>query len=313
MSTQITTAFVQQYRNNVQHLSQQKGSRLRMAVRNETQVGKSEFFDQMSATAAVKKTSRHSPTPRMDSIHNRRRVTLNDYEWADLIDKQDKVRMLIDPTSEYAQAAAWALGRSMDDEVIAAAIGVAYTDETGSTSTNLANANRIAACSTTTNTNLNINALIQAKFLLDQADVDPDEERYIAVNASAIAALLGTTQITSSDYNSVKALVEGKIDTFMGFKFIRIERLLATATALNFTTTTGLGAGSGNAVTLASTVKSCFAWAKSGLLLSSGMEINGRIDERSDMSYATQVYASGTFGATRMEENKVVEIVCNQA
>ena len=55
-----------------------------------------------------------------------------DYEYADLIDKQDQVRTLIDPTSSYAQAAA-ALGRAMDDEIISAISGNAFSGETGST------------------------------------------------------------------------------------------------------------------------------------------------------------------------------------
>ena len=45
-----------------------------------------------------------------------------DYEYADLIDNQDKIRTLIDPTSSYALAAAYAIGRAMDDEIISAAI-----------------------------------------------------------------------------------------------------------------------------------------------------------------------------------------------
>ena len=56
-----------------------------------------------------------------------------DYEYADLIDKQDQVRTLIDPTSSYAQAAAFALGRAMDDEIISAISGNAFSGETGST------------------------------------------------------------------------------------------------------------------------------------------------------------------------------------
>ena len=66
MSVQITTAMVEQYAGNVAHLAQQKGSRLRNAVRVETVVGKSAFFEQIGATAARKRTSRHSDTPRMD-------------------------------------------------------------------------------------------------------------------------------------------------------------------------------------------------------------------------------------------------------
>ena len=80
MSVQITTAFVRQYHSNVVHLSQQKGSRLRMGVRVEMVNGKSSFYDQIAATAARKRTSRHADTPRMDTPHKRRRVTLDDYD-----------------------------------------------------------------------------------------------------------------------------------------------------------------------------------------------------------------------------------------
>ena len=134
MSTQITTAFVQQYSSNVAMLSQQKGSLLRKAVEIESVVGKNSFFDQVGSATAQKRTSRHSDTPQIDTPHARRRVSLVDYEYADLIDNQDKIRTLIDPTSSYALAAAYALGRAQDDEIIAAVSGTAYSGETGSTS-----------------------------------------------------------------------------------------------------------------------------------------------------------------------------------
>ena len=60
----------------------------------------------------------------MDTPHSRRKVTMDDYDWADLIDNEDKVRMLISPQSEYAQAGAWAMGRAMDDAIITAATGI---------------------------------------------------------------------------------------------------------------------------------------------------------------------------------------------
>ena len=135
MSVQITTAFVRQYHSNVVHLSQQKGSRLRMGVRVEMVNGKSAFFDQIAATAARKRTSRHADTPRMDTPHKRRRVTLDDFDWADLVDSEDKIRMLNDPASEYAEAAAMAMGRSIDDAIIEAADATSYTGEDGATST----------------------------------------------------------------------------------------------------------------------------------------------------------------------------------
>ena len=142
MSTQITTAFVEQYKSNVLHLAQQKGSRLRDSVRSETVTGKAHFFERIGSTAAQKRTSRHSDTPRMDTPHSRRKVTMDDYDWADLIDNEDKVRMLISPQSEYAMAGAWAMGRAMDDSIIAAAVGTAYGGVAGGTSVSLPSGNK---------------------------------------------------------------------------------------------------------------------------------------------------------------------------
>ena len=80
MSIEITTAFVEQYKSNVFHLAQQKGSRLRDTVKLETVNGKSHFFERIGSVAAEKRTSRHADTPRMDTPHSRRKVTMDDYE-----------------------------------------------------------------------------------------------------------------------------------------------------------------------------------------------------------------------------------------
>lgn len=286
MSTSVTTAFVQQYSANVQMLSQQMGSRLRDTVRVENITGKNAFFDQVGVATAQLRTTRHADTPQIDTPHARRRVSLADYEYADLIDDQDKVRMLIDPTSSYAQAAAAAMGRAMDDVIITAALGTAFTGETGSTSTSFAAANQIANGSA----DMSVAKLIQAKKILDLADVDPSIPRYIAVGPNQIEALLNTTSVTSSDFNTVKALVQGEIDTFMGFKFIVTNRL-----------------------SLASNIRSCFAWAEDGIALGIGKDVSARIDERADKGYATQVYYCMSVGATRMEESKIVQIDCDES
>ena len=286
MSSQVTTAFVQQYSANVQMLSQQRGSLLRDAVRSETMVGKNAFFDQVGKATAVKRTTRHGDTPQIDTPHARRRMSLVDYEYADLIDDQEKVRMLIDPTSTYAQAAASAMGRAMDDEIIAAATGTAFTGETGSTSTTLPSGQQIAHGSA----DLTLAKLITAKKTLDLASVDPSIPRYIAVGPNQIEALLNNTTVTSSDFNTVKALVQGEIDTFLGFKFIVTNRLA-----------------------LASNIRTCFAWAEDGLALGIGKDVTARIDERADKGYATQVYYCMSIAATRMEEEKVVSIACDES
>ena len=286
MSTQVTTAFVQQYSANVQMLSQQMGSRLRDAVRVENMTGKNAFFDQVGKATAQKRTTRHADTPQIDTPHARRRVSLVDYEYADLIDDQDKVRMLIDPTSAYAQAAAAAMGRAMDDEIIAAALGTAFTGETGSTSTALPAAQQIA----NGGADMSLAKLRQAKKILDLSDVDPSIPRYIACGPDQIEALLADTNVTSSDFNTVKALVQGEVNQFMGFNFIVTNRL----------------AKSGD-------IRSCFAWAEDGLALAVGRDVMARIDERSDKGYATQVYYCMSIGSTRMEEEKVVQIDCDEA
>jgi hypothetical protein len=80
MSVQITTAFVEQYKANVYHLTQQKGSKLRRAVRVETLTGKKGYFDQLGSTAAQLRTSRHADTPRVDTPHSRRSVSTVSYD-----------------------------------------------------------------------------------------------------------------------------------------------------------------------------------------------------------------------------------------
>ena len=134
MSINITTAFVNQYRANVEHLLQQKGSRLRPFVRMETQNAEFEYYDRIGSVDAVEVTSRHSDTPLISTPHDRRQVSLRDFDWADMIDRTDRIRLLIDPSSPYAQNAAWALGRKMDDVIIENAFGTAYSGKTGSTS-----------------------------------------------------------------------------------------------------------------------------------------------------------------------------------
>tara|TARA_B100000035_G_scaffold251760_1_gene220935 strand:- start:8114 stop:8977 length:864 start_codon:yes stop_codon:yes gene_type:complete len=286
MSTQITTAFSQQFSSNVTLLSQQMGSILRAGVDEESVTGEKAFFDQVGAAAAVKRTSRHGDTPLVETPHSRRQVTLETYEWSDLIDDADKVRMLIDPTSTYARAAAAAIGRSIDDEIIAAATGTAKTGKSGGTSTTLPSGNQIAAGSA----DLTLAKLIQAKKILDNNSVDPSIPRHIAVGPDQIEALLNNTTVTSSDFNTVKALVQGEINSFMGFQFHVSTRL----------------AKSGND-------RTCFAWAEDGIKLAVGKDVMSRIDERADKSYSTQVYYCATFGATRMEEDKVVSIVCDES
>ena len=289
MSTQVTTAFVQQYSANVQMLAQQKGSKLKQFVRVETITGKQAFFDQIGATAARRRTSRHSDTPRMDTPHGRRRCALEDFDWADLIDNEDKVRTLIDPTSSYAMAAAMAMGRAMDEVIVDAMRGTAFSGETGSTSVVLPAGSKVAVAAT----GLTLAKLLSAKAIMDGADID-NEGRFIAVTNKQLQDLLNVTEVKSADFNSVKALVNGDLNTYLGFNFIRVDGLRIDGTKiLPFVT------GSDRAV---------MAWQKDNVIMGVAAEPSAKITERADKNYSTQVFYSMSIGAVRMQETAVIEV-----
>jgi hypothetical protein len=175
----------------------------------------------------------------------------------------------------------------MDDEIIEAATGTSFTGETGSTSTALPSGQIITEASTD---GLTIAKLREAKKILDLNSVDPSIPRHIIVSPKQIDDLLGTTSVTSSDFNTVKALVQGEVNAFMGFNFIVSNRL-----------------------SIASSKRACIAFAQDGIALGVGKDVMARIDERADKGYATQVYYCASFGATRMEEEKVVKIEAHEA
>ncbi len=291
MSSQITTSFVEQYSSNIAMLSQQMGSKLRSSVDVETVTGKNAFFDQVGVTAAQLRTSRHGDTPQIDTPHSRRRLSLADYEWADLVDDVDKVRMLVDPTSSYARAAAAAMNRAMDDVIITAFNASANTGVAGGTSTALPSGQKTATSDQSDG--LTIAKLLAAKKILDNNDVDPSLKRYIVCGPQQISDLLGTTQVTSADYNVVRALATGAINSYLGFEFIMSTRLNKDATYTSD--------------------RLVFAYTEDAIKLGIGKDISAKISERADKSYSTQVYYAMSLGAVRMEEEKVVQIPCHEA
>ena len=290
MSNQITTSFVEQYSSNVTMLSQQMGSKLRGSVDVETITGKNAFFDQVGVTAAQLRTSRHGDTPQIDTPHSRRRLSLSDYEWADLVDDTDKVRMLVDPTSSYAKAAAAAMNRSLDDVIIDALNASAQTGVAGATGVALPSTQKFATSNQSDG--LTVAKLLGAKKNLDLNDVDPSLKRYIVCSPQQIADLLAITSVTSSDFNTVKALAQGDVSSFLGFEFIVSNRLKLDATNTDD--------------------RLIFAYTEDAIKLGIGSDIKANITERADKSYSTQVYYAMSLGAVRMEEKKVFQIPCHE-
>lgn len=304
MSFTVTTAFVQQFTGNVKMIAQQQQSRLRSTVLEDGITGESAYLEQLAPTAARKRQQRHGDSPIMNSQHLRRRVTPFDYEWGDLVDQPDKVRTLIDPDSAYAQAAGFAMARGYDDEIIAAYFATAFTGKDGSTSVvwpagdaesqptqkagTVVLVNSWAYGNGAGNVGMTVSKAIEAKVALDAAEGDENEERVMVCQAQQIGNMLATTEATSADYNSVKALVNGQIDTFLGFKWIRSERLTLDGTGY----------------------RRCAAYRKSAMGLGTAKDIWTRIQERADKSFSDYVYAAMSIGAARLEEVKMVEIKC---
>lgn len=311
MNNQIESWRVQQYAANVYQLSQQKGSRLASLVRNETFTGKAEFFDRLGLATAQDKVGRNSDTPNLDLAHSRRMVTSLTREWGTLVDKKDKVQNIHMPENEYAIAAQNALGRKMDEVIIKAAFGSAPTGEDGSGTQSLGTGQKVAAVASAALDYANPQAIRKAKLLMDKAEVVGT--RYLVHGADFLEALLSQTVVTSVDYNTVKALVSGELDTWLGFKFIHSEIVSGmTASALDVDTfkyDTGTGLYNASGTVLGATDKVALAFVGDGLIFGKNPLALARVDERSDKSYSTQVYAAMDFGAVRMEEAKCVQII----
>jgi hypothetical protein len=299
MSDQITTAFVNDYKSTVELLLQQKGSKLRGAVTVGSYTGKgAKAVEQIGAVNARKRTTRHGDTPLIATPHAARWVFPTDYEWADLIDDQDKLRMIIDPSSAYAVNGAYALGRAIDDELIGAFFATAKVGENGTTDEAFDTTNHVVGVDVGgTASGLNIAKLRAAKKILVKNEVDVENDPlFIAITAEQHDDLLGETQAISLDYNTRPVLVDGKITSFMGFNFIPIEL--------------GSSAFANASSTLSSTTRYCPCWAKSGMHLGIWNDITTKVSERADKSYSWQVYCKGTFGATRTQAGKVIRISC---
>lgn len=309
MSFTITDAFVQQFSGNVRYLAQQRVSRLRSTVVEDTITGESAYLEQVAPTSARKVLSRHMDSPIMNTQHLRRRVAPYDYDWGDLVDRLDKVRLLIDPASTYARNAAFAMNRGFDDEIIGCMYAIAFTGHSGSTSVTWPNGNAESTPTAPAGTQvsvsdwtygngsgsvgLTISKLVSAMVALDAAEGDEEEEeRYGVIQAKQKGNLLATTEATLKEFGVAKddlaPLRDGKITKIMGFELRHSERLQLNGS---------------------SQYRVPF-YRKSALGIGIAKDISGQMAPRPDKRFATYVYADMAVGAARLEEAKLVEVVC---
>lgn len=297
MSINLPNHFVQQYSSNIQLKLQQEGSRLRSFVTTGSHVGKQASpVDQFGAITANQVVGRFNPMARVDAPTDRRWVFPVSYDLPQLIDSYDKLKMLTDPESTYVTNAVNALGRAMDEEIINKMFATNKTGETGSTDTAFGTGNVVSVIQGAASANnLTVAKLREAKRILMANNLDMNrEELYCAITASEHDSLLGEIQVISSDFNGGDAVLkEGRLMRFLGINFIHTE-LLSTGTDDQASTSTQVP-----------------VWAKSGVYMGMWEDIKTSITSRNDLQGEPfQAYCYATFGATRLEENKIVKIWC---
>jgi hypothetical protein len=302
MSLQIPVAFVDQFKANILSLSQQKQSKLRGVCRMESVTGDTMYVERIGPKDAQLRGARHGETPISDAEHTRRKLSMADYIVpADLIDKPDKLKLLIDPQSVYTQNQVFSLNRAIDDVIITAIFGAAYSGHTGGTTVNFYDVGEcrliessgviVTAGSDWTNTTetpLTIAKLLTCKQLLDDAEIDPERQRYFLTNPYNINQLMNTTEVKSADFNTVRALAQGQVDSFMGFKFIVSTRLSADDTDTGAT--------------------KCAAFVQDAIVLAVAEEPSVSVSVRNDLCDSIQVFSTLSIGATRVEGPAVVGI-----
>jgi hypothetical protein len=289
MSNQVTEARIQQYNADVRHLLQQGASRMRDKVLIGNHKGKAAVaVDQIGKVEMIDVTTRHADTPVIETPHTRRWVYPQHKIVADLIDSQDRLEMQFDPQGPYLQAQAKAAGRKIDSVVLAAAIGTSQTGETGATAETFSATYQIAHGST----GLNVDKIKEALRLLAAADVDVDMEQiYLAIGSKQQKNLMDDTQYINLDYVSDAVLPNGLLKPFMGVNILRI---------------------SDNILTVASSIRSCVLWARSGVHLGIWDDFTASVDKRPDKGNADQVMGKMSIGATRIEQGRVIEILCDE-
>ena len=329
-ANKIDTAFVKQFGNTLDLLTQTKGGKFSGKCLEESIEGEIKFYDQLDSVTATEAT-RSSESSGTNSFanspdnfieHKRRAVEATPYDIGLMLDRFDKVEMLVNPESQYTQQMVHALNRKKDIEFLKGVYGAAKTGKAGTgTAAQLATgAGNAVAKDIGLNTGMNIDKLIEARKILEANGVDLDDplnKAYIAMHPKQLHQLLTDTKVTSSDFASVKALVAGDINSFYGFEFV-------TSNLIPFTNTAGTNAFDAGTTardfsdTWSNDVpqqessptndRACFAWVHSGIRMVTNPGIETEVDRRADKRFNYYAYAAMRCGAVRMEEKKVVFI-----
>ena len=292
----LTSYYETEFSKNWELKAQQKDSRLGMAVTQTTITGKRRKFNQLDNGSMTEVTTRKGDTPDGDSTGSEYWIYRRKFERVITWDEDDEMQLgtIALPDSEENQSLVNASNRTKDDVIISAFDATRFIGEDGTTTDAFDTAYQVAvdyvASGSTANSGITVAKVLQAKKILDEGEID-DDDRYFAISAQQLQDMLLLTQVTSADYASVKALVEGKAERFAGFNFIRSERLT-------------LNSGTD--------VRTCFAWAKSGIKFADGGR-NTHIDMLPSRRHCKQLRGVYRCGAVRTESPRVVRVYADES
>ena len=205
-------------------------------------VGNKYDFRLMGKGVATVRTGSSADVVPMDITHALKVATLTDYEAPEYTDIYNQQTVNFDEVRELATTIAGAMGRRDDQSIIAALATTTATAVGDGTKA------------------LNLAAITAAAMALNKVEA-PAEDRYMVITEKGLNDLLNDSTITNADYNTVRLLMAGSIDTFMGFKFKII----------------GSGRAEGGLPSVA-TVQKGFAFHKSAVGHAVGIDMKTRID-----------------------------------
>lgn len=295
MSVNLPNAFTQQYSSTVQLLLQEKGPKLRPFVMVGNYVGKQASpVNQFGSVSMTQITSRLTPKTRTDPSVTRRWVFPSDFTVNQQIDTFDQLKTIVDPKSAYAENAAMAAGRQMDKLIIDAATGTAYIGETGSSSETFSTTSYQISASfgASGNVGLTVDKLIEARRIMQANNVDLDmDPAVLVISPQQEADLLSQVQVTSTDYNIRPVLVDGRVRQFLGFNVV-VSNQLNTSSSL----------------------RRVLAFVRSGLHLGLWNDVMSDAHQRYDLEADPwELSTKMSAGATRIEQGKIIDILCSEA
>jgi hypothetical protein len=289
-----------QFSATVLMLSQQRASKFGDKVRTESVSNAEEaYFNTFDAMDdPTQDTDRHGDTPYGEYEATRRKVVPYTWEKGTIIDKKDVARMTVDPQNPVVQAHAMSFGRKKDKIIYAAMLGTAYQGKEGTTAVTFAEdslsingdgtvTTRGTAAVNGTEVPMTLSKMLTMMTIFNEEDVDPDIPKYWAVSPNDIKHMLNMTEIASADYNTVKAIQQGKVESYMGFNFFWTNLL--------------------DRDTVDGTSNRTVAWAKDGVILATIADMNTKIDILPTKKYSTGIYSTMDLGAVRMDGAKVHE------